>query len=145
MHLAVEMLVHAQRGNFDTALLVAGDEDYVRLVDEVKRCGALVFGAFFSASGMSTSLRRSLDGFEDLQEVLDKHLKTEVDRFKAGLPAPTKLSRTDRRERLEALGALADEYRGQDPTSTGRAESLKSAALVLADLFGDSVRLDLDR
>lgn len=45
--LAVDVLRHAYRGDYDIALLVAGDGDYVPLVQEVKRLGKIVDVAFF--------------------------------------------------------------------------------------------------
>ena len=40
--LAIEMLVHAFNKNYDVGVLVAGDEDYLRLITEVKRLGIKV-------------------------------------------------------------------------------------------------------
>lgn len=57
------MLSHAFLGNYDAAVLVAGDADYVPLVEEVKRLGKLVHVAFFGSQGLSPELRRSADQF----------------------------------------------------------------------------------
>lgn len=67
MTLAVTMLSHAFARNFDVALLVAGDADYVRLVDEVKRHGPRVVVAAFE-SGLAPALRRAADGYIRLAE-----------------------------------------------------------------------------
>ena len=67
--LATEMLTHAHRGNFDIAVLVAGDEDYVPLVEAVKAEGRRV-AVWFVNSGLSPALRKSADHFFDLRPVL---------------------------------------------------------------------------
>ena len=67
--LSTDMLSHASHGNYDTAMLVAGDGDYVPLVDEVKRIGRRVVIAFFSR-GMSPELRRHSDLFFNLDDHL---------------------------------------------------------------------------
>lgn len=45
--LAVDMLGHAHNDHFDVAVLLAGDGDYVPLVEQVKRLGKRVWVAFF--------------------------------------------------------------------------------------------------
>lgn len=65
--LTKQMLVNAFNQNFDTAILVAGDEDYVELVREVKRYGPQVYGTYFpSKHGLSDELRLAFDDFEIL-------------------------------------------------------------------------------
>jgi hypothetical protein len=64
--LARDLLSHAFLGNFDVALLVAGDADYIPLVDEVKRRGKNVAVAFFASYGLNPALRLSADGFRDI-------------------------------------------------------------------------------
>lgn len=61
-----EMLVNAFSRNFQIALLIAGDADYVSLVHEVKRYGARVYGAFFEGASLSPELWLSLDRFYGL-------------------------------------------------------------------------------
>jgi NYN domain len=63
--LSVEMLQHAHRRNFDIAILVAGDEDYVPLVDAVIAEGARVVLWFFG-EGLSKALKRRADQYFDL-------------------------------------------------------------------------------
>ena len=67
--LATEMLTHAHRKNFDVAVLVAGDEDYVPLVEAVKREGQQLV-LWFVKDGLSASLRAAADHFWDIGEVL---------------------------------------------------------------------------
>lgn len=63
--LATEMLVNAFNQNYDIGVIVAGDKDYVGLVKEVKRYGAIIHGAFFE-HGLSVDLALSVDKFHDI-------------------------------------------------------------------------------
>ena len=67
--LSKDMLSHAFMGNFSIAVLVAGDGDYVPLVEEVKRLGKQVFVGFFS-KGLNDELRLASDQFSDMTEPL---------------------------------------------------------------------------
>jgi len=68
--LATDMLSHSSRNNYDIAILIAGDEDYVPLVEAVKLEGHRVFVWFFEDEGLSESLRISADKFSDIGKVL---------------------------------------------------------------------------
>jgi uncharacterized LabA/DUF88 family protein len=57
------------RRNFDTAMLVAGDGDYVPLVEEVKRLGKRVH-VHFIEQVTNPHLRRSADVFKDITELI---------------------------------------------------------------------------
>jgi len=61
--LTKDMLSHAFFGNYSQAVLVAGDADYVPLVQEVKRMGKNVFVAFFRETGLGEELRLAADNF----------------------------------------------------------------------------------
>jgi NYN domain-containing protein len=63
--LTKDMLSHACLGNYSQAVLVAGDGDYVPLVQEVKRMGKNVFLAFFGGpdDGLNEELRLAADQF----------------------------------------------------------------------------------
>lgn len=63
--LTTEMLQHATHGNYDIAVLVAGDEDYVPLVDAVRREGRGVH-LWSVPSGLSSALVRAADEYRDL-------------------------------------------------------------------------------
>ncbi|MCG8352579.1 MAG: NYN domain-containing protein [Chloroflexales bacterium] len=67
--LSVDMLTHAYQKNYDAAVLVAGDEDYVSLVYAVKNAGRRVF-LWFIENGLSDALRRSVDYYFDAGTVL---------------------------------------------------------------------------
>lgn len=47
-----DMLRHAYANNYDGTALIAGDGDYIPLVDEVKRRGKNVFVAFFATPSL---------------------------------------------------------------------------------------------
>lgn len=68
IQLATDMLLHAARKNYETAVLVAGDEDYVPLVEAVKSEGRSVV-VWFVSDGLSLALKRAADHFADLDEV----------------------------------------------------------------------------
>ena len=67
--LTKDMLSHAFLGNYDVAVLIAGDGDYVPLVEEVKRLGKVVSLWFFSQEGLNPRLRLACDEFYDLTSV----------------------------------------------------------------------------
>jgi hypothetical protein len=66
--LATDMLIHAARQNYAIAALVAGDEDYVPLVEGVQSEGRRVF-VWFVEDGISPLLRRTADRYTDLGEL----------------------------------------------------------------------------
>jgi uncharacterized LabA/DUF88 family protein len=63
------MLMHATRKHYDVAVLVAGDEDYVPLVQAVQKEGARV-AVWFVSKGLSPALRLAADDFTDLDQLL---------------------------------------------------------------------------
>jgi uncharacterized LabA/DUF88 family protein len=67
--LATDMLSHAHRNNYDIAVLVAGDADYVPLVEAVKREGQQV-ALWFVNDGLSPVLRAAADHYWDIGELL---------------------------------------------------------------------------
>jgi hypothetical protein len=60
------MLINAFNSNFDLALLIAGDEDYLAIVDEVKRHGGQIMGSFFN-KGLSQKLKIAFDYFQPIE------------------------------------------------------------------------------
>lgn len=71
--LSKDMLSHAFLGNYDVAILLAGDGDYVPLIEEIKRLGKQVWVLFFKHSGLSEQLRLASDGFVDISELFVFH------------------------------------------------------------------------
>ena len=66
--LTKDLLSHAFLNNYDVAVLIAGDGDYVPLLTEVKRLGKVVYVAFFSDTGLSPELRLTSDMFFEMGE-----------------------------------------------------------------------------
>ncbi len=66
--LTKEMLVNAFQNNCDIVVLIAGDEDYVELAEEVKRYGQRIVGLFFR-EGLSEHLRLAFDGFTYIDQI----------------------------------------------------------------------------
>jgi hypothetical protein len=65
--LTKDMLVHAFLGNYDVAVLVSGDGDYVPVVEELKRLGKWVIVAFFGKDdGLNSKLLRAPDQYYSL-------------------------------------------------------------------------------
>ena len=80
---AREMLIHGFQRNYDVAIVVAGDEDYLGLVQDVKRFGLIVVGMYFESSALSKKLKVAFDHFsplynpEPFQPVLTDRVKAE--------------------------------------------------------------------
>ena len=81
---AKEMLINAFNHNCDIALLISGDEDYVDLVQEVKRYGVTVVGAFFT-QGRSPDLELACDQFCELK-VINVNKEKLVEKIRAAYP-----------------------------------------------------------
>lgn len=67
--LATEMLGHAHRGNYDVAVLIAGDQDYLPLIEAVQREGKLVW-VWALSDGLSPDLVRVADHYGMLDPVM---------------------------------------------------------------------------
>jgi uncharacterized LabA/DUF88 family protein len=67
--LATDMLSGAYKATYETAVLVAGDADYVPLVEEVRRQGRRVSLMFYGPDhGLNKSLRLAADSFTNLED-----------------------------------------------------------------------------
>ena len=68
--LARDFLSNAYMNNYDAAVLIAGDADYLPIVNEVKRMGKLVYIIFFhgEGSGLSRKLHISSDQFFNISD-----------------------------------------------------------------------------
>jgi uncharacterized LabA/DUF88 family protein len=68
--LTKDVLSHAFRDHFEVAVIVAGDQDYLPLVEEVKSLGKLVYVWFFSKKedGLSPKLKLAADCYIRLDE-----------------------------------------------------------------------------
>ena len=64
------MLSHAFRDHYGTAVLIAGDGDYIPLIEEVKRCGKRVCVGFFGGDlGLAPGMPLVADYFVDLSSL----------------------------------------------------------------------------
>jgi len=68
--LATDFLSNAYKDNYDVAVLIAGDGDYLPLVEDIKRLGKVVYLAFFSGDGMGLNpeLELASDRFFDMSD-----------------------------------------------------------------------------
>lgn len=70
--LTLKVLLHAINSNYDIAYLIAGDEDYLELIREVKRHGPNIYGGFFS-TGLSPAIKTEFDEFHYLDQCLEQN------------------------------------------------------------------------
>ncbi|WP_010499995.1 NYN domain-containing protein [Paenibacillus elgii] len=66
--MTLDMIHHANNNNYDTALLISGDGDYLPVIEEVIRAGKQVYLAAFS-SGLNPKLKSAVDYFIDLDPI----------------------------------------------------------------------------
>jgi NYN domain len=59
--LSKDLLSHAFLNNYEVAVLIAGDGDYIPLISEVKRLGKVVYLLSFLESGLNPDLRLAAD------------------------------------------------------------------------------------
>jgi uncharacterized LabA/DUF88 family protein len=59
--LSVDMVVGAYEGQYDVAMIVSGDTDYVPAVEAVRRIGKKVIWAHFATQQHSLALRQNVD------------------------------------------------------------------------------------
>lgn len=80
-----DVLSHAYRGNYDVAVLMAGDGDYIPLIEEVKREGQIVYVSFFTGdgSGMNPELQLSADTFIDVNRDFLRHWRRHLQSLQA--------------------------------------------------------------
>lgn len=64
--LTTALVSNAYRDNYDVAYLVAGDRDYVPMVEEAQAAGKRVVLVFFEHHGLHTDLRIAADQFIDI-------------------------------------------------------------------------------
>ena len=72
VHLAIDMVVHSFRGNFDTALWVSGDNDLADALQAVKDEGHHAEVALFGSARSSYTLREVADRVIPLEKVVDE-------------------------------------------------------------------------
>lgn len=77
--LTTEMLSHAYRGNYDIAVLVAADADYLPLIQEVKRQGKLVHLWFLDEPCVTQELKLAVDLFADMRKIFTDRWKKAIE------------------------------------------------------------------
>ena len=65
--LTKDILWHAYFNNYDVAVLLSGDGDYVPVVEAVKRLGKAIYVCSFQGTGLSQELRLASDTFYELE------------------------------------------------------------------------------
>ncbi len=83
--LATELLSNAFMKNFDVVVLIAGDADYLPLIEQVKRLGRSVIVSFFDKpksqhSPIHPDLKLAADGFCDITHAFLKGWNQEKNR-----------------------------------------------------------------
>ncbi len=83
--IATDMLSGAYKHTYDTAVLVAGDGDYVPLLDEVRRQGRRVVVMFYGeANGLSPALRLAADAYVNLENWTVRRWRHHLDLVQRG-------------------------------------------------------------
>jgi uncharacterized LabA/DUF88 family protein len=77
--LTKDILSHAFLNSYDVAVLVAGDGEYVPLVQELKRLGKIVYVVFYGNQGTDAQLRRASDKFIAIDDFISELLFEELD------------------------------------------------------------------
>ena len=72
VQLAVDMIIHSFKANYDVAILVAGDNDFVSALQAVKDNGKHIEVALFGKEGTSRQLRAVADRVLDINKRLLK-------------------------------------------------------------------------
>jgi len=77
--LTKDLLLHAYFDNYDVAVLISGDGDYVPVINEVKRFGKAVYVCSFAKAGLSQDLRLASDMFFEIEPFfLDSWRRTPI-------------------------------------------------------------------
>ena len=71
IYLANDMLVGAYENHYDTAILISGDEDFIPVINTLKKLNKGIENAFFIETS-SKKLRKSCDKIINLKNILDK-------------------------------------------------------------------------
>jgi uncharacterized LabA/DUF88 family protein len=64
--LTTDLLSHAFAGNYDLAVLITGDADYLPAIEAVKRLGKIIYVAFHADADVNHTLRLAPDLFVDI-------------------------------------------------------------------------------
>ena len=64
--LTKDILFHAFMNNYDMAVIITGDADYLPVIEEIKRQGKLLYLVFIEGTNMDQNLIQSADLFETI-------------------------------------------------------------------------------
>lgn len=70
--LTKDLLSHAYQDNYDVAVLISADGDYVPVVHEIQRRGKIVQVDFIPGAAMNSELRLAADTFADITPLFQK-------------------------------------------------------------------------
>jgi uncharacterized LabA/DUF88 family protein len=73
--LSKDLLINAFFNNYDVAVLIAGDGDYVPLVQEVKRLGKVIYLSFFQSEGLNPDLMLAADSYFEMEPLFTESWK----------------------------------------------------------------------
>ncbi|MCE7698671.1 MAG: NYN domain-containing protein [Methanobacterium paludis] len=68
----IDLISFAMDNQYDTAIIVSGDYDYFRAIEEVQRRGKRVEIAYFLNEGISEEFIQFADKFVSLNAIADK-------------------------------------------------------------------------
>jgi len=71
VYLANDMLVGAYENLYDAAILISGDEDFIPIVNTLKKLGKKVENLYFTSSS-SKNLRKTCTSYLNIRNILDK-------------------------------------------------------------------------
>ncbi|MFH1711494.1 MAG: NYN domain-containing protein [Nanoarchaeota archaeon] len=71
VYLANDLLVGAYENLYDTAILISGDEDFMPVVNTLKKLGKKVENLYFTSSS-SKNLRKTCTSYLNIRDILDK-------------------------------------------------------------------------
>lgn len=77
--LSIDLLLNASANSYDVAVLIAGDGDYVPLVEAVKRLGKVVYLVFFKRTGLSDDLWMAADAFFEMEPFFNDCWRKELE------------------------------------------------------------------
>jgi uncharacterized LabA/DUF88 family protein len=85
--LSKDLLVNAFHDSYDVAVLIAGDGDYVPLVEEVKRLGKVVYLVFFEEEGLNQDLWMAADSYFEMKPFFLDCWKKDLSQENRAMPA----------------------------------------------------------
>ncbi|MCL2615283.1 MAG: NYN domain-containing protein [Dehalococcoidia bacterium] len=132
VQLATDMITHAFKGNYDVAILVAGDNDFIGAIQAVKDNGKHVEVALFGQESTSRQLRDVADriialdgrllrgcwkGAQPVQNGVKRHYRKRSDNWGGNAPNHNNVIVLPRQEEGSEAHDVAYEYTDDDAAS----------------------------